>query len=144
MYAHLPCCALHSAIFPPTPGVRAKIKSVSQSSNQNKHKHNPQCCSTSPVGRCFCCCCCVLVCVMRVRLMLRLDVATCMFRGWVWVWVFFLHVPCLVLITPFVCVGLICICAVVRFSLQCCFVSVSTSCYLLRQDMAFRFLRGFV
>ena len=31
MYAHLPCCALYGAIFPPTPGVRAKIKSVSQS-----------------------------------------------------------------------------------------------------------------
>ena len=56
-------------------------------------------------------------------LMLRLDLVTCMFRGWV----FFVHVSCLVLITPFVCVGLICICAVVRFSLRCCFVSVSTS-----------------
>lgn len=98
-------------------------------SNQNKHKHNPQCCSTSPCWSLLLLLCSSLrdagavVSYIASLLMLRLDLVTCMFRGWV----FFVHVSCLVLITPFVCVGLICICAVVRFSLRCCFVSVSTS-----------------
>ena len=87
------------------------------------------CCSTSPCWSLLLLLCSSLrdagavVSYIASLLMLRLDLVTCMFRGWV----FFVHVSCLVLITPFVCVGLICICAVVRFSLRCCFVSVSTS-----------------